>query len=123
MSAFLGVELKRVVIAPPQPSEQRIRLLAVELYADGGLILRWVMPGGPPDPPKSREEELFGPGYPSFVLNDDVGTEYTNAGQLAGGGAAGYRGEVYFTPSVPPDATSLTVTGGDWSLPLPLDDD
>jgi hypothetical protein len=38
------LELARVVLAPPQ-HDDRVRLLAAELYTDG-LVLRYVMPGG-----------------------------------------------------------------------------
>jgi hypothetical protein len=95
-------DLRRVVIGPFEPVD-RLRLVSVELYADG-VALRWnlkTVPG------RDLEDQL-----PEFELHDDLGTSYALR-RRRGGGDLVIRGETYFSPAVPDEATRLEAIAGE----------
>lgn len=103
---FRGIELQRVVPAPPHPDVPGLHLLAAEIYADG-VVLRWVFVA-----PASTRDTMAGEADhqppQTFALWDDAGTAYTPQG---GGWVPGHhlRGDTAFVPSVPAAATRLQV--------------
>ncbi len=93
---FQGLELRRVLVAPPQENES-LRILSAEVYADG-ITVRYAVPnfreqlaarGDRWQPPHDR--------YP-FTLTDDQGTRY--AIHSASGRANDvFHGQVTFVPT------------------------
>jgi hypothetical protein len=113
---FRGVELQRVVVAPPEPETPGLHLLAAELYADG-VVLRWLFVS-PPSGQGERQAEYRPPQV--FTLWDDAGAAYTPQG---GGWVPGHhlRGDTAFVPAVPPEATRLQVAADRHRFELALD--
>jgi hypothetical protein len=113
---FRGVDLKRVVVAPPAPDALGLRLLAAELY-DDGVVLRWVFtaPASPTGAPPSAE---YRPPE-AYSLWDDVETAYDPQG---GGWIPGHhlRGDTAFVPAVPDEATKLYVAAASHRFELDL---
>jgi hypothetical protein len=103
---FQGLELRRVVLVPPQEDE-RVRVQSVELFEDA-VSLRWVLPSGL-EWPETAAEGMFGLRNGSFALRDDVGTEYRLAGSIAGKFPVVAHGTSFFTPAVPEHASRLTI--------------
>jgi hypothetical protein len=103
---FQGTDIRRVIVVPDQ-NDAEVKLLTVELYADG-VIVRYVVPSfvWPVQDLNAPLPEDFG----AEVIGDDTGTEYQFE---QGGGSAvdgsPYRASATFTPSVPPAATKLRV--------------
>jgi hypothetical protein len=127
---FLGLDLRRVVMAPRQ-DQHSVRVLAVELYADG-VIARFLVLGATD---LSRFAEIAGDdpaGRVSFSLDDDLGTAYRwsatgstlvlAAGEAGGpsGGKPILRGDAVFVPAVPPEATQLTLVTVEGLVEVPL---
>ncbi len=129
---FVGLDLRRVVMAPRQ-DEHSVRVLDLELYADG-VIVRFLVLG-------ARDLSGFAgiagddpAGRVSFSLTDDLGTayEWTKTGStlvLAGdqpGGSTGgarapiLRGDAVFVPAVPAEATQLTIVTVEGLVEIPL---
>ncbi|HEY7151555.1 MAG TPA: hypothetical protein VH391_07730 [Solirubrobacterales bacterium] len=128
---FLGLELRRVVMAPRQ--ENSIRVLAVELY-DDGVIARFLLREGdePSEFARARGEPE---GRISFRLSDDLDTTYrwTRTGSTlvlpkATDEEPGARvdgliicGDAVFVPAIPDDATRLSVLTVETLVEIPLD--
>lgn len=103
---FRGIELTRVLPAPPHPDVPGLHLLAAELYGDG-VVLRWVFVS-PPSATETMGGAVDHRPPQTFSLWDDAGTAYTPQG---GGWVPGHhlRGDTAFVPAVPPGATRLHV--------------
>ncbi len=113
-------ELRRVVVGPPE-RRGGIRVVGFEMY-DDGVVLRWHLVRLAPDaqghvPPLpdevEGEEAARRAREPSFALNDDLGTAYRfhSGGAGRAGSAFGpsvSTGHALFTPSVPPQARTLS---------------
>ena len=128
---FVGLDLRRVVTAPRQ-DQHSVRVLAVELYADG-VIARFLVLG-------ARDFSGFAgatgddpAGRVSFSLADDLGTAYRwsktgstlvlatgEPGALSGAHAPILRGDAVFVPAVPPEASQLTVVTVEGLVEVPL---
>jgi hypothetical protein len=129
---FLGLDLRRVVMAPRQ-EEHSVRVLAVELYADG-VIARFLLLGAT-DPSGFAEIAGDDPvGRVSFSLDDDLGTTYqwskTGSTLVLAAGEPGepsgrahnpiLRGDAVFVPAVPAEATQLTFVTVEGLVEIPL---
>jgi hypothetical protein len=97
------LNLRRVVIAPPQVDDE-IRILALEIY-DDGFILRFAFSGRIQDPASGGEATLNPMGLMSLTLRDGLSTPYKWSGMIAGSG----QGLTAFRPSIPPNAAWLEV--------------
>ena len=129
---FLGLDLRRVVMAPPQ--EGSVQVLAVELY-DDGVIARFLLHER--ELPSEFARALGEPeGRLSFRLSDDLDTTYrwTRTGstlvlpKAADRGEATprgdgpiIRGDAVFVPAIPDDATRLTVLTVEGLVEIPLE--
>jgi hypothetical protein len=113
---FRGVNLRRVVLAPPAPDTPGLRLLGAELY-DDGVVLRWVFvaPSSPTAAPAGAE---YSPPE-AYSLWDDVESAYDPQG---GGWIPGHhlRGDTAFVPAVPENATRLYVAADQHRFELEL---
>jgi hypothetical protein len=104
-----GLELRAVLIAPPEAADGTTRLQSVELYEDG-LIVRWVALDYNYENAHAGGDVLD----PDIRVTDDVGTEYEWVGGSASANMVGCRGESEFMPATPSEATALTVAAGEW---------
>jgi hypothetical protein len=113
---FRGVDLKRVVVAPPAPDALGLRLLAAELY-DDGVVLRWVFTA-PASPAGATPSAEYRPPE-AYSLWDDVETAYDPQG---GGWIPGHhlRGDTAFVPAVPDESTKLYVAADSHRFELDL---
>jgi hypothetical protein len=110
---FLGTDLRAVHLAPDQGGPG-LRVLSVELYADGVIVRYVVVDFVPPSAGDAWK-------WPQLEIGDDVGTEYEQVGASAGSGDGGpLRGEIRFIPEVPSTAALVTVQtdGGSVSVPI-----
>jgi hypothetical protein len=129
---FVGLDLRRVVAAPRQ-DQHSVRVLAVELYADG-VIARFLILGAKDLSGFAGVAGDDAVGRVSFSLDDDLGTSYrwlkTGStlvlagsdleGPTGGVGAPILRGDAVFVPAVPPEATQLTIVTVEGLVEIPL---
>jgi hypothetical protein len=118
-------DLRGVLVGPKTDGDIRVRL--VELF-DDGLRVHWSAripqpeSGDAKSDLQARTHAYIGFAN-KFTLTDDLGTEYVPAGGGGGGGEDGiWRGDRWFGTSVPPSATTLTVTIADAVVTLRLAD-
>jgi hypothetical protein len=124
---FLGLDLRRVVVAPKQEGHA-LRVLGLELYEDG-VIARFLLME------RSGRARSEGAGAIAFTLTDDLGTayEWTRTGSTlvlpkddrpnpssTRGGTPILRGDALFVPRVPDDVMRLTVVTAEQLVQIPL---
>jgi hypothetical protein len=116
---FRGVDLRRVLIAPPHES-QGLRILSAEVYADG-ITVRYAVPnfgeqlaerGDRWKPPHDE--------YP-FRLTDDLGTRYA-IHSASGRANEVFHGQVTFVPTAASEARRLRLETAIGTLDLELDE-
>jgi hypothetical protein len=128
---FVGLDLRRVVVAPRQ-DEHSVRVLAVELYADG-LIARFLILGATDLSGFASVAGDDQAGRVSFSITDDLGTgyEWASTGSTlvlptsrpegtTGGPSPILRGDAVFVPAVPTDAEQLTIVTVEGLVEIPL---
>ncbi|HEY0279571.1 MAG TPA: hypothetical protein VGC32_15000 [Solirubrobacterales bacterium] len=115
---FVGVGYRRTVIAPPQPGAV-IRVLAIEIFADGFYVdfTHNVVEQRPLGLDRGRPP--FRPKPPMDVA-DDLGTDYYEGERANLGGGPTAFATFIFSPTPPPDATVLHITTDSGTVDLDL---
>lgn len=98
----------------PEPSDDpAVKVQSVELYEDG-VIVRWRSHHDAPRVGEDPEDAFFkrvNEWTADSQLVDDAGTDYEFLGGH-GSGVGWWRGEITYTPGVPPAATFLEFIHG-----------
>jgi hypothetical protein len=117
---FEGIDYRRTVVAPPQPGAP-IRVLAIEIFADG-FYVDFTYEGVVPDP---RQIESGRPPHtpkPPMDVADDAGTTYYEGERANFGGGPTAFATYNFSPTPPAEATTLCITTEGGTVDLDLAD-
>lgn len=112
---FRGRRYLRTLAAPPQPGAE-VRILAVELYADGLIVDFTYDTEFPAD--EQLESWLYPPRPPMRVA-DDLGTDYYEGERASYGGGPASHAHFTFAPALPPSARVLRITTDSGTVSIP----